>query len=216
VGVPTADPATTGCCYDAELNLFDNMQYGIMCRNGNLQVLNNAFAQTPRQPFFPFTPYGRADSPDLKCRLDVYGNPANKSYVNRFWDCSIAIGSIDLYALNVNGASAGSRHGYDDMSDLQGNLGVHVYGTYFYNMQMRNSGFTNPNDGDFVVQQLYPDNTQAEVSIYHAMGNLVLRRTAGFQNGLLRLDVTGTPPGVYLLQLLDGNGRASTIKFTIQ
>jgi Secretion system C-terminal sorting domain len=76
--------------------------------------------------------------------------------------------------------------------------------------------YPNPNDGSFLVQQLYPDNTQAEVSIYDAMGNLVLRRTAGFQNGLLPLDVTGTPPGIYLLQLLDGKGRTSTIKFTIQ
>jgi hypothetical protein len=152
----------------------------------------------------------------LKCRLDVYGNPADKSNVNRFWDCSIAIGSIDLYALNVNGASACSKHGYDDMSDLQGNLGVYVYGTYFYNMQIRNSSFTNLEEGSFVLQQQYPDNTVAGIALYDAMGNLLMRKTLAFENGLMRFAMQGMISGVYMLQLTDGAGNSHSLKFTIK
>ncbi|MBK7935759.1 MAG: T9SS type A sorting domain-containing protein [Lewinellaceae bacterium] len=63
--------------------------------------------------------------------------------------------------------------------------------------------FPNPNDGHFTVEISGTARETVILSLYNSVGQLVERREAGFQSGILQqiFHVDNPPPGVYSLQL---------------
>ena len=137
-------------------NLFDNMNVGINSNNSNLIVRNSSFTHMLASlgTGWGILAYrdGTADDPNLKRRLDVYGNPESK-YIDRFWDCSTCIYAADIYDVNINGAAMCSQHAYSNMSDPQGNYGIQLYPTFFYNNQVRNCNIANISTGVYGMNQ---------------------------------------------------------------
>ena len=76
--------------------------------------------------------------------------------------------------------------------------------------------FPNPNDGNFVIQQQVVDNTLIRVAIIDAMGRNIYDESLQFSGGIGRLKVGNIDPGLYLLELIDNNGRNFKCKFVKQ
>lgn len=74
----------------------------------------------------------------------------------------------------------------------------------------------NPNTGNFVLQQKIADNTPVNAEILDVTGRVVYKSLLQFSNRTTSLHMAEATPGLYLLQLRDGNGNNYTLKFVMK
>lgn len=76
--------------------------------------------------------------------------------------------------------------------------------------------FPNPNDGSFTLKQLNTDNTPVNISVQDVLGKRIFLQSMQFINNTTQVQVGNVPPGVYLLQIADGNGKTTNFKFVVR
>ena len=74
----------------------------------------------------------------------------------------------------------------------------------------------NPNIGDMTLMQLIADDRPAEVAVRTAVGATFYKATIAFKGGSAHFDLRAMVPGLYLLELRDGDGLDYTLKFVVQ
>ena len=75
--------------------------------------------------------------------------------------------------------------------------------------------FPNPNDGNIVVKQLISDNNPVYVEVLNATGENVYSGKLVFTNNITNIGLGNLSAGLYLLKLIDNQGRVFMVKFTI-
>jgi hypothetical protein len=76
--------------------------------------------------------------------------------------------------------------------------------------------FPNPNDGNFTLSQLIPDEQPVHAEIFDMIGRSIYQSSFQFNNGMNHLKLRNFAPGVYLLKLKDAQQREFKFKFAIE
>jgi len=76
--------------------------------------------------------------------------------------------------------------------------------------------FPNPNDGNITLEQLVPDELPVSITITNVIGDKIYDRSIVFNANATQIQLQNISPGMYLLNLLDGNGRIFTFKFAVE
>ena len=74
----------------------------------------------------------------------------------------------------------------------------------------------NPNDGCFMLMQAVADDAPVSIEVLNILGQPVHRSSSVFVAKTVYLNMKGIPPGLYLLNLLDGKGRDFKFKFVVE
>ena len=74
----------------------------------------------------------------------------------------------------------------------------------------------NPNNGSFVLNQLYPDMKPVKVEILNSLGELTYQNSVNFTGGSCNISLNNFVPGLYLIKLTDTEGKNYNIKFILQ
>ena len=75
--------------------------------------------------------------------------------------------------------------------------------------------FPNPNDGNFILQQVIADNEPIDAEIWDVTGRSIYRDRLQFAGATTKLSMNSVAPGVYLLQLTDSSRRKFRFKFIV-
>ncbi len=74
----------------------------------------------------------------------------------------------------------------------------------------------NPSDGNLLLKQLVPDGEPVKTEVWNGAGSCVFKGILNFAENVSRLSVANNTPGLYLLKLIDSNGKTYTLKFVIE
>lgn len=99
-------------------------------------------------------------------------------------------------------ASAANKH----------NLVTYKEGT----TEQRYKLYPNPNNGIITVSQLIADTRDVKVEVVDAMGKILYDSIQSFENQNARIQLSNVSPGLYLLKLINADGKVFSFKFVVQ
>ncbi len=145
---------TTG---NAQLNMFDHLQYGIRAENSSLLSRNSVFMHigfVSRQ----YAPNGHGISfisdALVQRKLNVYGQSATSN--NSFYDCSQAVYAVNPYYLYGTQSRIYSNHQSTVLGDGQGRYGYNVQGYRYYMIKTTNNWINNIHTGINIITTTAP------------------------------------------------------------
>ncbi len=73
----------------------------------------------------------------------------------------------------------------------------------------------NPNNGNFILQQLVADHDPVEIEIFDVVGRSIYKNVLTFSSATQNIGIPDKVPGLYVLNLRDSKGRSFKFKFVI-
>jgi hypothetical protein len=131
---------------DGNLNLFDNMDYGIFAHNSNLISRNSGFMN-----MYPIPQSGGDGILALndnggKYQLYVFGDFTG-NYTNSFWNTVNCVESYEYYDVKGVNAVMSSEHGSGYLADPQGQFGYKISSSNYYELQTNYTTIYNITNG---------------------------------------------------------------------
>ena len=74
----------------------------------------------------------------------------------------------------------------------------------------------NPNNGNFMLTQLFPDTKPIKIAVFNSIGQNVYTNYITFENGKINLNLNNLMQGLYVLNLTDSKGEIYNIKFVVE
>jgi uncharacterized protein YjdB len=138
-------------------------------------------------------------------------------------DCPITGGAVVYKAQNLYNSLFYHEYIYDgyciddtSATDTTGEkMGAHQNSVTVFDGQHYEL-MPNPNNGQFTLMQQTADDGPVSVEIVDMAGRIVFRESVQFTGKEGRISVSNTPPGVYVLKLVDGKGRIFTFRYITQ
>jgi len=76
--------------------------------------------------------------------------------------------------------------------------------------------YPNPNDGNFILQQMIADNKLVDVEIWDVVGRSIYKEEQQFVTDKIQLQMGKVPAGIYMLEVMDNSYRKFRFKFVVE
>jgi len=73
----------------------------------------------------------------------------------------------------------------------------------------------NPSNGNIYIQQLTSDDKPVQTLILNGEGKVIFKDNIVFYGGTRNINLSGITPGIYLVELIDSDGKQFVIKFIV-